>query len=278
MVRIARHSLLQTFIIAACFFSGSVSAEKNEAGAKVKWGYTGSIGPANWGQLDPSFAGCATGKFQSPINITKKVTRSKDPLELHYQSAPMVIVDDGTTELMIGDVQTIINNGHSVQLNFPKNQQQETIVWNDERYRLVEFHFHSPSETQWHGQSYPMEIHFVHQGDKGHVAVIGVLVKGGDENPVLQKIIDNIPAEHGKPVSIASQSVNPIDLMPSSLSHYRFAGSLTTPPCTEGVEWIVMSDTITASPAQIVKLRKAAGGSNARPVQPLHGRVITYQP
>jgi carbonic anhydrase len=276
MMRMSMRRLLRALVIGVSLSGLLVYADTNDIGVKVKWGYIGNVGPTKWGQLDPSFVLCDIGRSQSPINIVKQTTKTQHSLTLHYESAPLIMMDNGPTALMMGNTQTIINDGHGVQVNFPQSQSNEFMTWEDKTYRLVEFHFHSPSENQWHGQSYPMEIHFVHQGKRGHVAVIGVFVKGGKENPTLETIIRHLPQQEGKAFPIKGEQINPLDLMPSVKDHYDFAGSLTTPPCTEGVRWIVMADAITASPAQIVQLRKAAGGANARPVQPLNGRTISY--
>lgn len=270
-----RHGSKAFILITTCLLHTLSYADTNDAATKVKWGYIGNTGPSTWAQLDPSFAICSSGQTQSPINIlTKKAKKSQDELVVHYQPAPMIIMDNGNTELLIGETQTLVNEGHGLQLNFPSDQTPESITWNGKDYHLVQFHIHTPSENLLSGQSYPMEIHFVHQGANGQLAVIGVMVKAGKDNPTLQKIIDNVPKEEGRPFSIQGQSVDPASLLPSTLHYYSVAGSLTTPPCSQGVQWIVMAEAITASPAQIVKLREAAGGANARPVQPLHGRLV----
>lgn len=263
----------------ASVFSISIAVNvyaADDTATHIKWGYKGNMGPTHWGQLDADFAQCATGKAQSPINIPKKVTKSDQSLVTHYEPAALAIVEDGTTSLLIGQQQIIFSDGHGVQLNFPVDHTKESIEVNNQIYRLIQFHIHSPSETTLHGQSYPLEIHFVHQGDNGQVAVIGVLVKGGEANATMKKMIDHLPNERGTVFEIKDETVNPADLIPSNQSYYSFKGSLTTPPCTEGLLWLVMADPITASPAQILMLRKAMGGDNARPVQPLNGRVISY--
>ncbi len=264
------------FIISACLLSFSAFADVDNSSIKVAWGYKGNTGPERWGQLNPAFALCAGGKSQSPINIIKKVQNTPFDLTLHYQSAPMEIVDDGITNLMIGNTQTIIRDGHGVQINFKPHFPAESITYNGKDYRLIQFHIHSPSENEWQSQSFPLEIHFVHQGEKGQLAVIGVFVKSGIANPTLQKMIDHLPNEMGKEQDIEHVSINPINLMPVKKKYFSFMGSLTTPPCSEGVQWIVMSDMITASPSQILLLRKASGGGNARHVQPLNKRKIYY--
>lgn len=262
-------------IVSAVVFSQFAYAELNDAAVKVQWGYKGNTGPIHWGELSSDFAVCSSGKTQSPIDIPRKTMKQIESLEIHYEPAPLVIMDDGPTELMIGKNQTIINDGHGIQVNF-KAADKEFITFNQQQYHLVQFHFHSPSENAWHGQAFPLEVHFVHQGPDGQLAVIGVFIKGGASNPAIEKIVSHLPSEEGKAFPIKDEAINPLDLLPSDRRLYSFAGSLTTPPCSEGVHWFMMAEPITATPAQIVELRKAAGGVNARPIQPLHGRVINY--
>lgn len=252
-------------------------ADTNDAAVKIKWGYKGHLSPAHWGALDPQFALCAIGKEQSPINITKKIIKTTNGLKTHYAVAPMTIVKDGITDLRIGKQHTVILDGHSVQLNFSEETAKEIANFKQADYRLLQFHFHTPSETQLNGRSFPLEVHFVHQGEEGKLLVIAVLVTTGAENPLLKKILAHLPAEIGEEITIRGETVNPSELLPMKPNrYYTFPGSLTTPPCTEGVEWVVLANTVSASPAQIQALRKAVDGVNARPVQPLNDRVITY--
>lgn len=259
-----------------CLLSTSLYAENNDAGAKVKWGYKGNIGPERWWQLDPSFLICANGTLQSPINImSNKLKNIPNTLVFHYETAPMILVDNGNTKFMLGNTETTINDGHSIQLNFTKSAPQ-TITFDGQKYNLLQLHFHSPSENQWNGRSFPLEIHFVHQGKDGKLLVIGVFVKGGKANQVIDKMIKHLPKEEGKEFIIKGESINPRQLIPAKSHYYYFIGSLTTPPCSEGVQWILMADPITATPAQIAILRQASGGGNARHVQKLHNREISY--
>ena len=267
-------------IIAIFFIIGMNAAFAqaiNDAGVKIKWGYKGNIVPVRWAQLDPQFSLCATGKAQSPINITKKTTKATNKLSFHYTASPLHLVTDGKTDLTLGQNHVEILDGHSVQLNFPTQSAKNTVNFNDVAYRLLQLHFHTPSETEWNNQVFPLEIQFVHQGDNGKVLILAVLVKGGAENAGLKKIIEHLHSEKSKIDILPSSKINPMDLLPAKHNrYYSYAGSLTAPPCTEGVQWVVMADTITATPAQILILRAAMGGANARPVQPLHKRVILY--
>lgn len=276
MIRISGLRWAASIAVSSFLFTTSVCAQVEDAAVKIKWGYKGNIGPAQWARLSPEFTLCAKGTRQSPINISKKAAPAADGLLIRYRPAEMVIMDDGPTELTIGGDEIITNTGHGIQLNFPTVSPRETITYNHNDYRLVQFHLHTPAENQLDGQTYPMEIHFVHQGADGALAVLGVFVKAGQENGVIKKIIDNLPKMHGEQQLVQGESINPMRLLPQGKDYYSFPGSLTTPPCTEGVQWLVMADAITASPAQIAVLRKAVEGTNARPVQSLNGRKVTY--
>ena len=258
--------------------SMNVFATVNDSSTKVAWSYKGNNGPSRWGQLYPGFRLCAEGRDQSTINIKmkKNVKPVHSVLKMHYVPGNMDLTNDVSLKLDLGAIQYIINNGHAIQLNMHGDNKNEWVTFAGKIYKLMQFHFHSPSENQLNSISYPMEIHFVHQGEDGKVLVVGVFVKGGKDNVALEKIISELPKETGKEFAINGGYINPYDLVPSSQDYYSFRGSLTTPPCTEGLQWVVMATPITASPAQIMTMRKAALGENARPVQPLHHRPITY--
>lgn len=271
----SKNILIRLFYLGLCLLSINAFA-LNDSGVKVKWGYEGRTNPNKWGQLSPAFRLCAKGKSQSPINISNPLSDDKNSLAIHYQSDPLNIVDNGDTELLIGKTQTLINEGHGVQVNFPAQYEKELITYNGADYQLIQFHMHTPSENKLNGKSFPLEIHFVHQGENGSIAVIGVFVKIGEENAELKKIIANIPKHQGVAVSVKGEKINPAKLMPASKKYYTFAGSLTTPPCSEGLQWIVMKDAITATPEQIAAIKAAAHGANARPIQPLNKRKVYY--
>ncbi len=247
-------------------------AATDATATQVAWSYSGQSGPQNWGQLNPDFNLCGTGKTQSPINITGTWPNTPDFLNINYVSAPLIIMENGPTTLELGHTKTIVNTGHGTQVNFSSSGEQ--IDLDGTPYQLVQFHIHTPSENQLQGKRFPAEIHFVHQGPQGQVAVIGVFVKIGKPNATLQEIIDHIPQKVGIPVTVAGVKINPAQLIPMRQNYYQFKGSLTTPPCTEGLEWLVMINPISASQAQINALTAAAGGPNARPIQPLNGRKI----
>lgn len=260
------HAMLRTayfnFIGVILLSLVSLSAYAIDGTDNVEWGYKGSTGPMLWGQLTPTFRLCKEGKNQTPINITKNVVPAEYSLTIHY----------GNTGV---DQENIVNTGHSIQVNFLPTS-NENIMIKGKTYKLVQFHMHTPSETQLLGRAYPMEIHFVNQAEDGSKAVLAVLANGGSENAELQKIIKNIPKGKNQTQPISGSPINPAQLLPKGTNYYSFMGSLTTPPCEEGLQWIVLKDPIQVSPAQIVSLRQAIGGVNARPVQPLKGRQIFY--
>lgn len=269
--------ILLGILLSAGLISLTAHADINTSGIHVKWTYIGNTGPERWGQLDPAFALCSRGKSQSPIDIPKKVKKIPGTLSVQYQTSNALdIGNDVTTDLMLGKTRTIIDDGHGLQVNFQHDTSREIMSFAGKTYHLLQFHIHTPSETEWHNRSFPMEIHFVNQSDDGSVAVIAVFVNGGEKNPVLDTLIANMPTEKGKETIVKGDKINPGSLIPAKSGYFSFTGSLTTPPCTEGLQWIVMAEPITASPPQILQIRKANGGVNARPVQPLYKRTVYY--
>lgn len=252
------------------------AADVDKTGASVKWSYVGTTGPTKWGTLSKDFALCDTGRLQSPINIERNRIPAPYSLSMQYHAAPLLIGEDMDNTYKITPSRTITNTGYGVQINFHEKK-KELLTYDGKEYELVQFHFHSPSETTWHKQAFPLEIHMVHHGADGvGVLVLAVFVKGGAENPVMKTILDHLPEKEKQEYAIPGATVDPAGLLPDNQRYYAFTGSLTTPPCTEGLQWIVMPEPITASPAQILKIRDASGGTNARPVQPLNGRTIYY--
>jgi carbonic anhydrase len=221
---------------------------------KAKWGYQGSAAAEHWGDLDPAFKTCKLGKFQSPIDIdTNKVERAAlKPIAFAYKK----------------EAAEVLNNGHSVQVNLP-GASSATI--NGVKYKLLQFHFHAPSEEKFDGQTYPMDLHFVLQDAKGDLAAVGVLFKEGAENAALKPLFDALPAKEGDKKELAA--FDPTALLPADRSYYKFVGSVTTPPCAEKVQWQVLKTPVEASAAQIEAFKKLYP-MNARPVQPLNGRTI----
>lgn len=261
-------------LLLLCIFTCNIYAANNST-SKGAWSYKGENGPEVWGKLDSSYKICSEGKEQSPIDITTTVNQKADDLKIQYQAAPLAIVNEGLTTFNINGKKTVVNDGHTIQVNFPENKVKEVIDDNGERYHLVQVHFHAPSENKLNGNAFAGEMHFVNQTKSGKLLVVGVFIKVGKENTELAKILSNLPSVYNKLTVMENVKINPANFLPQDTAHYKFVGSLTTPPCNEGVQWIVMQQPIEASSEQITQLKQAIGEENARPVQPLNDRKVT---
>ena len=223
------------------------------ASAGTHWSYEGDTGPEHWGELDKAYAACSSGKQQSPVDVAHATSGELTPLVFNYR--------DGGYE--------VVNNGHTIQVNYKAGN---TLKVAGKRYELKQFHFHAPSENMIDGAHFPMELHLVHADAEGHLAVVGVMIEQGAWNREVSKAWLAMPQEEGS--NAISNLVNAGGLLPKDRAYYRFAGSLTTPPCTEGVTWLLLKQHITLERKQIVKFMAAMHHDNNRPVQPLQGRVI----
>lgn len=237
----------------ALALSASVSGQALAA-EKAGWGYTGAHGPEHWGDISAEYGVCKTGRMQSPIDLAQANAIGEIKVKTDYKSGPL----------------TILNNGHTVQANFAEGS---TLTSGADQFKLLQVHFHTPSEEAINGKRYPMVAHLVHADASGKLAVLGVLYEEGAENPELSKVIASAPAGKTPAKAVSNVSIDPNGLLPASQAVYRFQGSLTTPPCSEGVNWHVIKQPATASAAQIAALHKIMG-DNARPIQPLHGRLV----
>jgi carbonic anhydrase len=222
--------------------------------AEEHWEYEGKTGPEHWAELDPKFEACKTGHAQSPIDIDKIDKSPEHPIELHYQKSPL----------------TLINTGHTIQVNYAPGS---TLVVDGKTYKLLQFHFHTPSEHTVHHKSFPMEMHLVHKGEDGQLGVLAVMVKKGKENRFLKDVWDHFPTEKNKEVSVPSTQLEVAGALPENHHYYHYLGSLTTPPCSENVNWMVLTTPIEASGAQLKKFH-ALFKKNNRPVQALHDRHV----
>lgn len=253
-----------TAAVAAAFLSASVyaadhanslvTADATHAERAAHWSYDGTEGPDNWGDMATKYSICSSGKNQSPINLTNFIHADLKPLVFNYKAG--------------GD--TILNNGHTIQVNFVDGSE---VTLNDHSYALKQFHAHAPSENQINGKTYPMEIHFVHADANGNLAVVAVMFEEGAANPGLTKAWQAMPERAGEKVAL-QDNVLGTDIMPADKSYYRFNGSLTTPPCTEGVTWLVLKKTVTASKAQIENFMHLMHHHNNRPIQAVNARDI----
>lgn len=242
-----RHKILMS----AAVFSISVGSV---AGELSHWSYEGKEGPTHWGELAPEFVTCMVGKNQSPVNITGAIEGNLNELKIDYKP--------GGYE--------VLNNGHTVQVNY---QGGSSIKVDGHQYELKQFHFHSPSENMIESKQYPMEAHFVHADDKGNLAVVAVMFEKGDTNATLSEVWNKMPHDAGSKQSLP-QIVSAGDLIPDVKSYFRFNGSLTTPPCSEGVTWIVMDHADKASADQLNAFLQTMHHANNRPVQPLNARIV----
>jgi len=216
------------------------------------WGYEGETGPEYWGSLDEAYIACDEGTEQSPIDIPADAPVNADDVVYAY----------GDTVL------NIVNNGHGIQVNYDTGSSAEI---DGTEYALEQFHFHSLSEHSAAGEHQAMEMHLVHADAGGNNAVIGVLIVEGEENAALAPVWDNMPADEGDPVTIEGVVVNVDDLLPAERSYVAYDGSLTTPACTEGVNWHVLATPVELSADQLAAFRAIHDGTN-RPVQPMNER------
>ncbi|MGB6437045.1 MAG: carbonic anhydrase family protein [Bradyrhizobium sp.] len=217
------------------------------------WTYEGTTGPDNWGDVDAASKVCSVGSQQSPIDIIRSIKAQLPPLRIAW----------GKT------ADTIVNNGHTIELKAAKSS---TLTFGGGPYRLLQFHFHRPSEHLIRGKRFPMEVHFVHAHASGALAVIGALMAAGKPNPVFSKIIATMPMQEGETVK-ADPAINPNDLLPARLAYYRYPGSLTTPPCSETVEWLLLIDPVQVADADIAGFAKLYA-MNARPAQNANRRDV----
>ena len=241
-------------IVASLVFALLLPASTAIAAGHVSWGYTGKGGPEYWGTLDPKFAVCSAGKNQSPINLTGMIEADLTPMTVRYQP--------GGHE--------ILNNGHTIQVNYV---QGNTLTLDSHEFELKQFHFHSPSENTIEGESYPLEAHFVHADKNGNLAVVALMFKIGGNNDELEKAWKQMPGKADQKNAL-SQNVDAAALLPGNRDYYRFNGSLTTPPCSEGVRWLVLKDMATVSKEQVKTFSDVMHHPNNRPVQPVNARTI----
>ncbi|MBK6787866.1 MAG: carbonic anhydrase family protein [Rubrivivax sp.] len=232
--------------------SGVAYAAGEHPGHGPHWGYKGDTGPAAWTKLKPEFSACA-GKNQSPVNLTGTIDAQLPAVAFNYKA--------GGTE--------VVNNGHTIQVNYEAGN---GISMDGMQFELKQFHFHSPSENQINGKSFPLEAHLVHADKDGDLAVVSVVFDLGPSNPAVGAAWGQMPKAEGKAALPAKVSAK--GLLPANRDYYRYNGSLTTPPCSEGVRWVVMKKPMTISKEQLEAFKTTLGFDNNRPVQPLNARPI----
>ena len=220
---------------------------------QIHWSYEGEGGPANWAKIDPANAKCDIGMRQSPIDIRDGIHVDLEPIQFDYKPTRFNVVD----------------NGHSIQVNLAAGN---SITLSGVRYDLVQFHFHKPSEERVNGRVYEMVAHLVHKSSEGKLAVIAVLLEPGKSNELIQTIWNDLPLEKNEP----AQPTGTIDinqLLPTSKLYFTYMGSLTTPPCTEGVLWMVFKQALEITQEQI-NIFSRLYPRNARPIQNTFDRLI----
>ncbi len=219
----------------------------------IHWSYAGAGAPENWGGLKPEFAKCASGKRQSPIDIRGGIAVDLEPIKFDYRPSGFRVVDNGHT------VQVDVGTGNSIEVM-------------GRRYDLLQFHFHRPSEERIDGRQFDMVAHLVHRDTDGRLAVVAVLLDRGSAHPIVQSVWNNLPLEKGEALA-AGTLIDVSALLPKDRRYYTFMGSLTTPPCTEGVLWMVLMQPVPLSAEQIGVFARLYP-MNARPVQAAAGRLI----
>ncbi len=231
-----------------------ISHPSSDKNMQAHWDYMGIEGPEHWGMLTEKYMTCETGDRQSPINIsTAKHGQHHSTLVFRYH--PSHIHE--------------MNNGHTIQVSHTSGCEAEL---NDRIYKLRQFHYHAPSEHHIEGKSFPMEMHLVHQDEKGHVLVVAVMMETALREPVLKKLWRWLPQQMGKEVSLPLE-LSITDILPTNTHHYSYLGSLTTPPCTEGVKWIVLKEPMPIAKVDVDNFIEIIG-HNARPIQPIGDRQI----
>lgn len=221
--------------------------------AGVEWGYEGDGGPANWAKLRPDYSTCTTGRRQSPIDIRDGIRVDLEPIAFDYKLSQFRILDTGRTiEVNVGEGSTMTIMGRS--------------------YRLMRFQFRRPGEERINGRTFDMGMQFVHVDDMGRVAIVAVMLEAGPENPLIQMLWNHLPLEVNQDVAPAV-ALDLKALLPENRAYYTYMGSLTMPPCTEDVLWMVMKQPMTISAEQIGIFSRLYR-NNARPVQPSNNRLI----
>jgi len=248
-----RRDLLKFLLIEAIALNTSLVRKATAS----SWSYQGETGAEFWGQLDPEFSTCAVGQAQSPIDIQSSAVASFGSLELDYQDTSL----------------TIVNNDRTIRVDY---QPGSSLTLDGQKYDLLQFHFHQPSEHLISGKALAMEAHFVHQNRAtGDLVVLAVLMSVGEINQALALVWNNIPVQSDRFEEAEDLIFNAGGLLPENINqYYRYRGSLTTPPCSEIVTWLVLKQPVQVSQLQIARFLKAIG-NNARPVQALNNRVLS---
>jgi carbonic anhydrase len=250
---------LVSSLIIPLLFSNSVTANQHHkiAHNDTQWSYQGATGPNHWAQLSQEYNTCHQGKNQSPVNINKAIDARLPAINFDYT---MLVPEN------------IINTGHSIQVNIRSGG---SIKLNDKEFILKQFHFHSPSENMIDNKRYPLEAHFVHVSKDNELAVVALLYQPGVDNLALMPLLKQLPMKPGETTRLSAEDTQLFERKKSVKNYFYFNGSLTTPPCTEGVHWIVMQSRPGLSKRQLTHFQNALKYPNNRPIQPLNARIVT---
>jgi carbonic anhydrase len=233
----------------------------------TRWEYQGAKGQDHWSELDPTWAVCNVGEAQSPIDIRNVQKAALPALRFESKSGPL---------------KYLVNNGYTIRVNYHDAPGIGNLMLvGNERYQLTQFHFHRPSEEYIHGKPYDMVAHLMYESSDGKVAGVAVLLKAGKLNATIQQIWNHMPMTESKVRAdfsheedeVAGVNIDPAGLLPKSFGYYTYTGSVTAPPCTEGVTWYVLKTPVEISMAQIQAFANLYP-HDVRGVQPLNGRVV----
>jgi carbonic anhydrase len=240
--------------IVFCTFALLIRTAAQEQHPQHIWDYGDALGSNHWGDLKPEFAPCKTGHYQSPIDIRNPQKADLPPMQFDYKPSPLHIID----------------NGHTVMINYAPGS---SISVGGKKYVLKQFHFHRPSEEKINGKSFDMSLRLVHTDEIGKLAVVSVVLQQGEDNPLLGELWNDLPKEKEKEEFFDKVQIDASRILPSARRYYTFSGSLTTPPCSEDVTWFVLKHPTTVSAEEIERFSKLYR-NDARPTQPLYGRIV----
>jgi carbonic anhydrase len=222
--------------------------------AKHHWDYGPTHGPTHWAEIDPEFRTCSVGHRQSPIDIQHAMKADLPPIVFDYKPSLLRIVD----------------NGHTIVVNYAPGSY---IVVGDQRYQLKQFHFHRPSEEKVHGKGFAMSAHLVHDNGSGKLVVVAILLQTGEDNALIRELWKELPKEKNRETVLDNVQIDISRILPLERRYYTFVGSLTTPPCSEDVTWIVLKHPTTISPTEVEQFSHLYP-NDARSTQPLYGRTV----
>ncbi len=246
-----------TVIIAAVLgiayvVKGVVIDKSDQSEDMISWAYEGPGAPEHWGTLSNKYIDCKVSGMQSPINIVEAEEADLPPLALNYKAVPLRIVD----------------TGYSILVDYDAGEMQV----GDEVFKVVQFHFHTPGEHAINGQGGPLEMHIIHHKEDGSLGVLGIIMHEGKHNDEMQKIVSHLPHKLQEGLEYKKVKIDAKKLLPASKRYYSFTGSLTIPPCAEGVKWHLLHDPVEISKEQIDAISNFY--TNSRPLQDVNGRSI----